>query len=128
MGIFTVLRNWFGGRPSLSVVSADMSASMSDPITEPSAISFAHETSIEETPITHTFDYSQVLSVETPVSSLTPITEVNEVTPIASPPEISVPSVTTTEVSIEAPPRPKPRSRTTKLRRSTKSRAKRSAQ
>ena len=126
MGIFTALRNWFGGRPSLSVVSADMSASMSDPITEPSAISIAHETSIEETPITHQFDYSPVLSVETPVSSLTPITEVHEVTPITTTaPEMSVPSVTTTEVSTEAPAKPKPRSRTTKLKRSTKVRAKR---
>ena len=126
MGIFTALRNWFGVRPSLSVVSADMSASMPDPITEPSAISIAHETSIEETPIAHQFDYSPVLSVETPVSSLTPITEVHEVTPITTTaPEMFVPSVTTTEVSIEAPAKPKPRSRTTKSRRSTKARAKR---
>ncbi|MBM3897239.1 MAG: hypothetical protein FJ358_01765 [Thaumarchaeota archaeon] len=118
MGIFTALRNWFGGRPSLSVVSADMSAPMPDLITEPTAISVAHEANIEETPVRHQFDYSPVVSVEVPVSPLTPIT--------TTAPEISVPAISTTESSIET--RPKPRSRTTKPKRSTRARAKRSAQ
>lgn len=128
MSIFTALKNWFGGRPSLSVVSADMSAPMSDLITEPTAISTAHEASIEETPVTHQFDYSPVVSVDAPARLLTPITEAHEITPITtSAPEMSVPAITTTKSSVGTP-RPKPRSRTTKPRRAIKARAKRSAQ
>lgn len=129
MGIFTALRNWFGGRPSLSVVSADMSASVPDPITEPAAISMGNEAQTEEAPVTQ-FDYSPVLSVESPVSSLPAITEVHDVTPMTTTaPEISVPSISTTETpsnqsfpAVIEPAKSKPRSRTTRPRRSTRAR------
>ena len=143
MGIFSALRGWFGGKPSVSVMSLETVTS--DPIPETTSVVITSEPANTDTaPVAH-FDYSPVLS--TPEAPAGPslgsaVAEVHDIAPItATTPSIaSTPSTSTTEVAMHVdapaagsapantdmskptvkPPKLKPKHRTTRTRKYAK--------
>jgi hypothetical protein len=135
MGIFSSLRAWFGGKPSMPVMGIETTASASDYVTESTAVSITPEPFKFDAPIATQYDYSPIISApEAPAGSSLAPAEVHDVTPItATAPTIaSAPAISTTDPSVNVesapvhkPARPKPRARSSKTGKSRRAHAKR---
>lgn len=144
MGIFSALRAWFGGRPSVSVMSLETMTS-ADPIPETTAIAYTPEPASTEAAPVAQFDYSPVIPTpEAPAGPATgsAIEEVYDAAPVTAtaPTIVSSPSIWTTEDAMHVdapavestptstqmpkptvkPPKLKPKHKTTKTRKYSK--------